>query len=74
MYQPSGAAPPEKSLERTLVCIKEDNMVPTQWPLARVTAVYPGADGRVRVADVKTEKENYKRPVTNLVLILPISD
>ena len=49
-------------------------MVPTQWPLARITAVYPGADGRVQVADVKTEKGNYKRPVTKLVLILPNSD
>ena len=66
---------PSKNIQvNDVVCIKEDNMVPTQWPLARVTAVYPGTDGRVRVADVKTEKGNYKRPVTKLVLILPNSD
>ena len=48
-------------------------MVPTQWPLARVTAVYPGPDGHVLVATIKTAKGSYNRPVVKLVLILPNS-
>ena len=37
------------------------------WPLARVTRVFPGDDGLVRVAEVNTSKGVYKRPVNKLV-------
>ena len=53
------------------VVVREDGMVPTLWPLARVVRVYPGKDGLVRVVDVKTSKGVYKRPVTKLVVLLP---
>lgn len=39
---------------------------PFQWPLARVTQVYPGTDGVVRVAQVKTKSGLFKRPVVKL--------
>ena len=34
-----------------------------KWPLARVVDVYPGRDGIVRIADVKTKNGTYRRPV-----------
>ena len=54
-----------------LVVLKEDGTIPTNWPLARVTQVYPGKDGLVRVATVKTTKGTfYKRPVSKIALLL----
>ena len=37
-----------------IVLLKEDDIVPTQWPLARVDEVFPGKDGLVRVAMVRS--------------------
>ena len=37
------------------------------WPLGRVTTTFPGPDGLVRVAEVKTSKGVYRRPVTKIV-------
>ncbi|XP_051864149.1 uncharacterized protein LOC127566221 [Drosophila albomicans] len=50
-----------------LVVVAEDNQPPMQWMVGRVEAVYPGADGAVRVADVRTSSGGlYKRPVHKL--------
>ncbi|XP_037827391.1 uncharacterized protein LOC119615458, partial [Lucilia sericata] len=38
-----------------LVLLKDDNIPPLKWPLARVIAVNPGDDGFVRVATVKSK-------------------
>lgn len=54
-----------------VVVLKEDSIVPSKWPLAKVIRVYPGKDGLVRVATVKTEKGTYKRPVSKIALLLP---
>ena len=53
-----------------LVCLYEDGIMTTKWPLARVVAVYPGRDGRVRVVSVKTTKGTYKRPTIKVAFIL----
>ena len=45
---------------------------PLKWPLARVTSVFPGEDGLVRVVTIKTGKGTYKRPANKISLILPI--
>ncbi|CAA9997222.1 unnamed protein product [Nesidiocoris tenuis] len=37
-----------------LVIMKEPNLSPSQWKMARITKVLPGEDGIVRVAEVKT--------------------
>lgn len=37
-----------------VVVLHEDGMVPTKWPLGRVTQTFSGQDGLVRVANVKT--------------------
>jgi hypothetical protein len=54
-----------------VVVLKEDSVIPTKWPLAKVVQVHTGRDGLVRVATLKTEKGTYKRPVSKIVLFLP---
>ncbi|KAH8397334.1 hypothetical protein KR215_012188, partial [Drosophila sulfurigaster] len=50
-----------------LVVVAKDNQPPMQWMVGRVEAVYPGADGLVRVADVRTSAGGlYKRPIHKL--------
>ena len=57
-----------------VVILKEDNLVTTKWPLARVLATYPGKDGLVRVVTVKTTTGIYKRPIVKIALLLPNED
>ena len=44
-----------------------------QWPLGRVIEVFPGKDGLVRTAKVKTASATFVRPVTKLALIESVS-
>ena len=53
-----------------IVLLKEDSIVSTQWPIARITEVHPGKDGLVRVATVKTAKGIYKHPMSKIALLL----
>jgi hypothetical protein len=57
-----------------LVLVKESDasFSSHKWNLARVTAVHPGPDGKVRVVDIKTPQGHvYRRPITR-VAPLPI--
>ncbi len=54
-----------------IVILQEDGLVPTKWPLAKVTKVYPGKDSLVRAVDVLTSKGTYRRPVHKLAVLLP---
>jgi len=54
-----------------IVVVNEGGMVPTAWPLGRVTEVFSGKDGLVRVVNVKTKCGIFKRPVHKLALLLP---
>ena len=54
-----------------IVCVREEGMVPSVWPLAKVESMHPGKDGLVRVATLKTPRGVYKRPITKIVLLLP---
>ncbi|XP_075167651.1 uncharacterized protein LOC142239762 [Haematobia irritans] len=56
-----------------MVIIQEDNTPPLKWPLGRITNVFPGNDGIVRVAEVKTATGIFKRPIHRLAL-LPIEN
>ena len=54
-----------------LVLMSDANSFKQQWTLARVTDVYPGRDGLVRVVDVKTcDGKTYRRPITRLSMLL----
>lgn len=50
----------------TLVLVRDDLLPPTKWALGRVTKVFPGPDGLVRVASVRTTDTELKRPVVRL--------
>lgn len=51
-----------------IVIIKEDSINPSKWPLARISQVYPGKDGLVRVVDVKKEAGiTLKRPIHKII-------
>ncbi|XP_075157471.1 uncharacterized protein LOC142230723 [Haematobia irritans] len=52
---------------------KRWRLPPGQWPLARITEVHPGTDGRVRVVSVISNGKTYKRPVSKIAL-LPVKD
>ena len=53
--------------------LKEDGIIPTtcKWAIGGIIQVYPGKDGFVRVATVKTVKGVYKRPANKIALLLP---
>jgi len=53
-----------------VVVLKEDNVIPTQWPIAKIVKVNPGSDKIVRVVTLKTENGVYTCPVTKLALLL----
>ena len=52
-----------------IVLLKPEKTFKCHWPLARVTAVFPGQDGLVRVATVKTATGTLKRPVVKISLL-----
>lgn len=63
---------PQKNLEiGDLVVIHDDNMPAGRWLMGRITKLYPGEDGYVRVVDLKTRNGYMKRPVTKLS-VLPL--
>ena len=43
-----------------------------KWPLGRVVGTHPGPDGQVQVATIRTQSEEYTRPIVKLAR-LPIS-
>lgn len=49
-----------------IVLIKDENLPPTKWALARVTEKHPGSDGATRVVTVKTKDGTYKRAITKI--------
>ena len=49
-----------------LVLIKDDNLPPTKWLLGRIMTIFPGADNRVRVVDVKTMHGILQRSIHHL--------
>lgn len=49
-----------------LVLLKEENIPPSQWRLARIMELHPGADGLIRVVTIKTPTGVLKRPITKI--------
>lgn len=54
-----------------VVVLHESNMVPTKWPLGKVTKIFSGDDGLVRVVEVKTQSGTFRRPVNKVTILLP---
>lgn len=44
-----------------------------KWPMAKITAVFPGMDGRVREVQLKTSEQGtlqtFQRPISEIVLL-----
>ncbi|XP_060772289.1 uncharacterized protein LOC132883105 [Neoarius graeffei] len=59
----------------TVVLMKDCQSKRNDWPLARITKVFPSEDGRVRKVEVKVaDKEGVKlflRPITQVITLLP---
>ena len=49
-----------------LVLVAEDNEAPLVWKLARVSKLFKGNDEIPRVAEIKTSKKTFNRPVIKL--------
>jgi len=57
-----------------VVIVKEDNMAPCKWKMARITCLHPGRDGHIRVVTIRTANgTEMKRPVLKLCL-LPVEE
>ncbi|XP_052751692.1 uncharacterized protein LOC113513303 [Galleria mellonella] len=57
-----------------LVILKDPNNPPLHWPMARISKVFPGRDGKVRAFEVVTPNgKTYKRSLSG-ICILPIND
>jgi hypothetical protein len=52
-----------------LVLLREDNLPPLSWRLAIIIETFPGPDGHVRVATVKTSSGQFRRPIHKLVAL-----
>lgn len=55
--------------EGDLVILKEENIAPMKWKLARIQEVLPGKDDLVRTVILRTSDGVYKRPITKLGLL-----
>lgn len=49
-----------------LVILKDEQLPPTHWPLARVIELHPGQDGLVRVVTLKYKNNVLKRNLTKI--------
>ena len=58
-----------------LVLLRDKQTVRNCWPMAIVTATFPGKDGHVRKVEIKTtnqgDAKTFLRPVSEVVLLLP---
>lgn len=53
-----------------LVILKETEAPPMTWPMARITQIFPGDDGKVRALEVeKANKKRHKTSITRICLL-----
>ncbi|UYV75899.1 hypothetical protein LAZ67_13001729 [Cordylochernes scorpioides] len=55
--------------EGDVVLMEVDNKKRTEWPIGVIEKTYPGKDGIVRVAIIKTKRGNFLRPVQRLFFL-----
>lgn len=58
----------------TTVMIVDPQLPRALWPVGRVSEVFPGADGRVRTANIKVGEKTYTRPIARIVQLPSISE
>ncbi|XP_029688155.1 uncharacterized protein [Takifugu rubripes] len=64
-----------KHLEPNQVGLIVDPQLPRAlWPVGKVTATYPGADGRIRTAAIEVKDRTYIRPVAHLIQLPKLED
>lgn len=56
-----------------IVLLKEENLPPSKWQLAKIIDTLPGKDNVVRVVSVKTKSTELVRPITK-ICVLPTED
>lgn len=54
-----------------VIVMADNNALRGKWSIGRVLEVYPGRDGCVHNAKVKTPAGEYKRTVTKIAVIYP---
>lgn len=59
-------SPASNILVGTIVLVHQEDAPPLYWPVGVVEEIFPGKDGVVRVALVRTPSGNFKRPVVKL--------
>ncbi|XP_073946597.1 uncharacterized protein [Choristoneura fumiferana] len=64
----SGASPAVGDV----VIICDSNMPRNTWPRGRITRIYPGKDGVVRVVDVTTSRGHVLRRPARKIVVLPV--
>ena len=52
-----------------IVIVMSPDSPRAHWPLAKVMQVFPGKDGKVRVAQIRMGQKLLKRPVNKLCLL-----
>ena len=52
--------------------LDDSNAVRGNWTIGRIIEVHPGKDGKVRNVTVKTQNDNYRRPITKISVIHPV--
>lgn len=58
----------QRNLEKDMVVLlKEDNLPPLKWALARILEVVPsGSDNKVRLVKIRTKEGEFMRPITKI--------
>ena len=59
----------QRTLKEDLILLKTDDVPRSRWPLGRILKTFPGSDGRVRMAEVKTPNETLMRPAAKLCML-----
>ncbi|XP_026322793.1 uncharacterized protein LOC113232331 [Hyposmocoma kahamanoa] len=52
-----------------IVIIKDEDLPPTKWLLARIKELHTGPDGEIRVATLKCKNSTLKRPLSKLICL-----
>ena len=61
------AYPFQKSAGRGVVCLRDETLAPTKWPLAHVVEIHPGHDAKVHIVTIDTAKGRCTRPIVKMV-------